>query len=86
MKVEDIKKKEYQASFREKKKADKNEEPEKKVDQAMKVAEKMMKRTERKKEILEYQRQYRENMKAEKMERERKKKAYQAKYRKMLKN
>ena len=36
----------------------------------MKVAEKMMKRTERKKEILEYQRQYRENMKAEKMERD----------------
>ena len=46
MKVEDIKKKEYQASYREKKKADKKEEPEKKVDQAMKVAERMMERTE----------------------------------------
>ena len=49
-------------------------------------ADKQLKTTEKKKEILEYQKQYREKIKADKIENKKKQKIYLENYKKMKKN
>ena len=92
IKIEAVKKKEYQANYRERKKVDNQDKAENiEAENEMegmdsKTAEKSRKKAERKNEILEYQRQYRAKLKADKAYKKEKQRIYQEQYRKIKKN
>ena len=92
IKIEAVKKKEYQANYRERKKVDNQDKAENiEAENEMegmdsKTAEKSRKKAERKNEILEYQRQYRAKLKADKADKKEKQRVYQEEYRKIKKN